>query len=490
MQDAQSHKQAFLFTIINYVAILIGLFATLFLYPENYEFYGEMAYIDSLAQILFPIMVFGGAQALIHFYPELSHENKTKLFKFSLRTVFMIFLFLGVTSMLLGFVLEWDKKTYFYFALPLALFMAIVEVFKRQSANLNKIVVPTFYEKIIPKLVFPIGFFLFMWNMVQPNAVFVLINFGYLLLVLLQSQYLLKHFSISSSNGFSSLFTQIEKKEYYTYCWYSFLGSFGSFLAFRVDGLMIPAFLDFDANGAYRNAVNFAAAMAIPATGLFTVYAPQVSSYIKNNDFKTLQLKYIETAKLLFFIGAIILGCVWVGAESFFKILPTSEKLLPILPIIYILGTNVLFNMATGFNSEIISYSKYFRFNIIAVFILVGVNVVLNYYFLTQTDLGIKGVAMATFISLVFFNVSKLIFIYKKLSMLPFNMQYAKLVIVMVVIVFGVNLLPQFTNPLIDICLRCTLVIITSLVSVLLLKLLPALNYWLLALKLKFTSDK
>ena len=94
----------------------------------------------------------------------------------------------------------------------------------------------------------------------------------------------------SLQNKKESFFSDVSRKEYFNYCFYSFLGSFGSFLAFRVDGLMIPEFLDFDANGAYRNAVNFAAAMAIPATGLFTIYSPQISTFIKNKDY----LKDIE----------------------------------------------------------------------------------------------------------------------------------------------------------------------------------------------------
>lgn len=479
MQDTQTHKQAFWFTIINYLGIVIGLLSTLFLYPYDYDFYGEVAYIDSLAQLIYPVLVFGGGQALIHFYPALTLPFQKKLFRYSIATILRLFLVLVVVSLLVFSFYHWDKKIYWYFALPLGLLMAFMEVFKRQAANLQKIAIPTFYEKIIPKVALPVVFALFFWGFTSDIGAFSFFILFYLVLVVLLVFYVLKYFPVTTAGDTSNVFTALSKKEYFRYSFYTFLGSFGSFLAFRVDGIMVPEFLTFEANGAYRNAVNFATAMAIPATGLFTVYAPQVSAFIKNEDWETLQMKYSETAKLLFFIGAVILGCVFVAAEPFFSLMPTSAKLVPLLPVIYILGSNVLFNMATGFNSEIISYSKYYRFNIIAVFVLVFLNVGLNYYFLTQTDMGIKGVSIATLISLVIFNLSKLIFIYKKMKVQPFDGNYGKLIVVMVLLITVIYMLPSFSNLWIEAIAKPLAILVLSIGFIYKLKLLPIVNFWI-----------
>lgn len=146
--------------------------------------------------------------------------------------------------------------------------------------------------------------------------------------------------------------------------------------------------------------------------------------------------------------------------------------------MIYILGANVLFNMATGFNSEIISYSQYYRFNIVAVLVLVVFNISLNYYFLTQTDFGISGVAIASLISMSLFNVSKLIFIYQKFQMLPFDLSYVKLLLVMFFLTIGVYAIPSFSNLWVDLMLKVCGFTISSLLLVYQLKLLPLFNYW------------
>lgn len=479
MQDTQSHKQAFWFTVINYLGIVIGVLSTVFIYPNDKDFLGKVGFIDSIAQMLFPIFVFGGAQALIHFYPNLSEENKKKLFKYGIVTILSLAIGVLILLFIGQFTSNWDKYNYLFFAFPLALMLAFIELFKRQSANIQKIAIPTFYEKIIPKIALPIVFILVLAHVFSENiGIIVFIAFYFLLLILI-AKYLFRFFSIKGNWAFQDLFSKISKKEYYNYCFYSFLGSFGSFLAFRIDGFMIPLFLEFDDNGAYRIAVNLASALAIPATGLFTIYAPQVSAWVKNKEFDVLKMKYIETSKMLFFIGALMFGCVIVGVESFFSLLPTADKLMASVPVIYILGANVLFNMATGFSSEIISYSKYYRFNIVAVLVLVVLNISLNYYFLTQTTFGISGVAIASLISMSLFNISKLIFIYQKFRILPFDLSYLKLIFVTFLIVIGVYLIPKNSNLWLDIIIKISLLLIVLLLIVYKLKLLPILNFWI-----------
>jgi hypothetical protein len=58
---------------------------------------------------------------------------------------------------------------------------------------------------------------------------------------------------------------------------------------------------------------------------------------------------------LLFFIGALLYSCIFLGIENLFLLLPTHENLMASVPIILILGFNVLVNMGTGFNGEIIT---------------------------------------------------------------------------------------------------------------------------------------
>lgn len=478
MQHSNAHKQAFWFTIINYLGTAIGIVATIFIYPYDKDFLGKIGYIDSIAQMLFPVMVFGGGQALIHFYPSLTDTSKAKLFAYSIRTLLVIGLILAMILFTGQYITDWEKYTYLFYAFPLAVVMGGIELFKRQAANLQKIAVPTVYEKIIPKIVLPCLFVLLLGGYINEQLGLTIFVIAFFLLLLLTAVYVLKQFSVPFTTNFKPLFKEIEKKSYYHYAFYAFLGSLGSFLAFRLDGVMIPMFLEFDDNGSYKIAVNLASAIAIPATGLFTIFAPQVSALVKQNDMATLKVKYVETAKLLFFIGAVLVGAVVVGVDALFQLLPSGEKLMASVPVIYVLAANILFNMGTGFNSEIISYSKYYKFNIVSVLCLVLVNIMLNLYFLTQTSLGIVGVAYASLIAMTLFNLIKLLFINKKFGILPFNKEYVLLIVVMSVIFVGVLLLPSIADLWIELIVKVGLVILLSLSVVYKLKLVYTLNQW------------
>ena len=60
-------------------------------------------------------------------------------------------------------------------------------------------------------------------------------------------------------------------------------------------------------NGEYRLGINIANVLMIPATGIFALYSPIISQYIKNNEWEKLEKSYKEVAKGLFFIGSLLL---------------------------------------------------------------------------------------------------------------------------------------------------------------------------------------
>ncbi|HYD90676.1 MAG TPA: polysaccharide biosynthesis C-terminal domain-containing protein, partial [Flavobacterium sp.] len=183
--------------------------------------------------------------------------------------------------------------------------------------------------------------------------------------------------------------------------------------------------------------------------------------------------------RLLFFIGAVLYSCIFLGIDDLFRLLPTYEKLKLTVPVIYILGFSVVLNMATGFNTEIITYSRYYRFNMISILSLIVVNIALNAYFLTYTDLGIIGIAIASFISMALFNVGKLLFIYKKFGLLPFDKGFALLALVFVISGIAIYLLPQTGNPLIDLVYKVGLSLLINITAIYKLRLVYQVNIWI-----------
>ncbi|MDM1511486.1 lipopolysaccharide biosynthesis protein [Myroides odoratimimus] len=467
MQDKISTKQAFLFTLINYIGVLIGVVSTVLIYPQDKELLGIIRFVDACAQIIFPIIVLGSTHALINFYPKLSERLQGKLFSYSMLSMIKLTIGVGIVLLLGSYVYDGAEMRYVVMGFVLAISMAYIELFRRQATNLQRLSFPTFFEKIIPKIALPTVFLIVVYGSFSiDNAVWYYIVSYYVIAIVIGA-YIYRHFKFNWHWKYDDLFTYVGKKEYYAYSLFAFAGSFGSFFAFRVDSLMIPYFISYEANGTYNIGVTLASTLAIPATGVFALYAPIISDLIKRAELRTLNMKYKEVARNLFFIGMLLFSCVAVGIEPLFQLLPTYDKLAPSLPIIYLLGINVVINMSTGFNTEIISYSKYYRFNLVSILSLMVLNVVLNYVLLAYTDLGIFGVGLASLLSLTLFNIAKTYYIYQKMKLWPFDTNFFKLLLFMVTFVVIIFSIPNSFHPLLVLVLKVGLVIILNFIVLL-----------------------
>ncbi|MDR0228323.1 MAG: hypothetical protein LBI72_04590 [Flavobacteriaceae bacterium] len=462
MQTKISTKQALLFTIINYVGVVIGVISTVLIYPQDKEMLGIIRFVDACAQIMFPIIVLGSTHALINFYPKLNGVLQHKLFSFSLLSLAKLSVWLGGILLVGSFFYKGNEEQYIWYGFFLAIAMAFIELYRRQATNLQRLSFPTFFEKIIPKVALPTVFLLAIYTNHTIDWSISIYIISYYIIAVVIGIYIYKHFTYKWHWNYTDLFAFVSKREYYAYSLFAFAGSFGSFFAFRVDSLMIPYFIDYEANGTYNIGVTLASTLAIPAAGVFALYAPIISDLIKRAELRMLDQKYKEVSRNLFFIGMLLFSCVAVGIEPLFQLLPTYDKLAPSIPIIYLLGINVVINMSTGFNTEIISYSKYYRFNLVSILSLMVLNVVLNYVLLTTTTMGIWGVGIASLLSLTLFNIVKTIYIYQKMRLWPFDKSFVYLLCTMISIVLLVFIIPISHSALIDLLARVSIVAVLN----------------------------
>ncbi len=480
-------KQLFWFSLTSYIGVAIGIVSVLFIYPENPEFLGIIRTIESYSQIIFPIVLIGASQALVHYYPTLSAENRNRLFLYSLYSVLInSVLVFGAIALIFTFF-DFELKHLVWMALPLGISIAFNEVFKRQSLNLQKIALPTFFEKIIPKLALPLIFILIGTYAITTNQGIWFFILAYALMLMLTGIYTLKKDRTKWTADFKNIFKSISKKEYFRYSLYAFTGSLGSLLAFRIDTIMLGLFgYAMSDIGIYNIGILVASTLIIPATGIFAINSPIISELVKTNKIKELSVKYTENAKLLFAIGAILYGCLFLGATDLFSLFPNKGILLQSVPILLILGFGMLINMGTGFNSEIITFSKYYRFNMISILLIIFLNIGLNLLFVLQFEMGIIGVAYASLISISIFNLVKVYYIKVKFGILPFDKTYLKLITVVFLVIGILYLIPNLEFPFWNLALKAGFCVGLNLILIYKLKLVYSINNYINYFKSRF----
>lgn len=480
-------KQLFWFSLTSYIGVAIGIVSVLFIYPENPEFLGIIRTIESYSQIIFPIVLIGASQALVHYYPTLSAENRNRLFLYSLYSVLInSVLVFGVIALMFTFF-DFELKHLVWMALPLGISIAFNEVFKRQSLNLQKIALPTFFEKIIPKLVLPLIFILIASYAITTNQGIWFFILAYLLILLLTGFYTLRKDRTKWTTDFKNIFKSISKKEYFRYSLFAFTGSLGSLLAFRIDTIMLGLFgYTMSDIGIYNIGVLVASTLIIPATGIFAINSPIISELVKSNKIKELGVKYTENAKLLFVIGAVLYGCLFLSVTDLFSLFSTKTTLLQSVPVLLVLGFGMVINMGTGFNSEIITFSKYYRFNMISILLIIFLNIGLNLLFVLQFEMGIIGVAYASLISISIFNLVKVYYIFTKFGILPFDRAYLKLIVVIFSVIGIIYLLPNLEFPFWNLALKASLCILLNLILIYKLRLVYSINNYINYFKNRF----
>jgi len=142
--------------------------------------------------------------------------------------------------------------------------------------------------------------------------------------------------------------------------------------------------------------------------------------------------------------------------------------------VIITIGAAKLFDMATGINGGIIMNSKYYRFDLYTNILLVILTVITNY--LLIPPFGILGAAIATAFSIFVYNSIKMIFVWIKFSMQPFQWTAPVVLLIAAVCLMLSFELPYLFNFYLDVTLRSLLITVVFLGSILLFNLSDDLN--------------
>ncbi|WP_046745165.1 oligosaccharide flippase family protein [Kordia zhangzhouensis] len=489
-------SQTLKFSIINYIGAAIGIVSTLFIYPNNKEFLGIIRYIFDGAQILMAFFVFGTSQSLVNYFPRFKNSSNernsffsTTLFVVVINSMLFSVMFLLLANSLKHLFPAIRTFDYLGYSIVVGFSFAIMDISKRQASNYKKIAIPTLLERFSVKVFFPLIFLLLLGDYISVETGKLVYTLCFVILMLVALRYVIKVSRIQFRFRPKEVFNPSFRREYVQYSLFAFFSILGSLLAFKIDGIMVPNLIEgsnaMTANGTYSIGVVLAATLAIPAIGLYTIYSPIITELIAKDDISSLGKKYQEVSKLLFAIGGFLFSCIYLGVEDLFSILPTRENLMDTIPVILILSFNVVIDMTTSFNSHILLYSKYYRFNMIAIAILVLLNITLNIYFIKYLDLGIEGAAYATLISMTLYNSVKLVFIYTKYKIQPFTKKHLLLLISFVGSASLLYQIPATNSTLLDIVIKVGVFMLLNGFLIYKLRMIPALNDWLATFKIK-----
>ena len=263
----------------------------------------------------------------------------------------------------------------------------------------------------------------------------------------------LKAFQLSSNFKFinTALLKQIM-----TYAVYMMIGAGGTQIVLQIDSIMVSGALGLDATGIYTIAFFIGVVIEMPKRSITQISAPLISQAFEKNDMPAVEKLYKQTSINQMIIGSLLLIGIWANLESLYSFIPNGEIYIQGINVVLFIGLGKLSDMIFGTNGEIIVMSKHYKFNVVAVGILAILTITLNLLLIPKY--GIEGAAIASFLAMLTFNLSKFLFVWVKFKIQPFSLGSIKLLAIIGLVLWVNQWVPKMELTLVDILIRSTVI--------------------------------
>jgi O-antigen/teichoic acid export membrane protein len=343
-------------------------------------------------------------------------------------------------------------RQYFLLFPLLTIFTAMITWLEGYLQSMHKTALQNFAREILARLVYIVLIILFGCGFIS-FSVFIwlyvicyLVPFFYLLLIAKRNP--------GFTFGFKkALFSLSEVKEIFRFSGYHMLTVVSTVLILQVDAFLLAPLKGFEVLAVYGIATLAVSMLRNPTRVIGIAATPAFTKSYNEGNIKELKDLFVRSAINMQIIAVILVGIVYININNIVEIVGMIQKGYDAIRwLIMILMLGQLFDMATGLNFELISVSKYYRFNFWIALVFMVIVFVLNFFLIKIW--GMYGAAWATTIGLFIFNLSKTYFLWIKLKMQPFNTASLKIFAIAAIVGLIAWFIPPVFNVFVDLIIR------------------------------------
>ncbi len=452
-------KQSFSNLVITYIGFAIGAVNTLFLYARflTDTYYGLVGVILATSAILMPLMALGVPNTLIKFYTGYKDERSRDGFLFLMLLLpITLILPLGLFSYLANeaigaFIGQKNPivEDYVWHIFLIAMAMAYFEVFYSWSRIHMRSVFGNFMKEIFGRLVICLLLFAVHLEYISVGMFMHALVGVYLLRTLIMRLYAFSlrwpKPTISIPGNFAALLT---------YSLLIILGGSTAVVLLEVDRFMINQFIEIEKVAYYTVAVFIATVIAVPSRAMHQITYPMTAALLNEKDKRGLAVLYRKSSLTLFIVSGLIFILILLNLEDLYYLLPVNYR--GGFYIVLLIGLARVFDALLGNNNAILYNSDHYRAILWLGVMLAILTVILNWVLIPL--IGITGAALATFLAVFIYNLSKLVYVKYKLGLQPFGRETLQVFILLggVVLLFYFIQLPF--HPVVNILLKSALI--------------------------------
>jgi O-antigen/teichoic acid export membrane protein len=485
-------KQTIKGSFFSYLGVAVGFLTVGILWPRlmEPEEIGVITLLIAISAILAQVGSLGINSVCVRLFPYF-RDNKTRHHGF-LR-LGLLYLSVGIIIIFFYYFLFKGKivannteksilfARYAYLIIPFTVATLLFTFFDSLHKLIYNAVVGLFLKEFIFRLLNLFLILLYAWLAFSfslfMNFYFIIFSIPALGLIILL--YRTRQFNLSADPGFVK---KDMRRSLVDVSLFGLIGGMGTLIISNIDKIMINRLIDLEATGIYSIAFLFGTIITLPARPLSKIATTILAESWKKNDTDTIRTIYTKSSlNQLIFAGLIFL-LVWLNVDIVFMLIPQEYEAGKW--VIFFISLSGVILMGTGLNGFIITSSRYYRYQALFVLILLVVVVITNIVFIPMW--GITGAAIAALVSNVIFNLTRVIFLYVKFKMQPFNYKFLVVIGLLLVSLLAGHYLQGIGHWLLRTAIICTMVLLLYMIPILALRISGDLNNSLLGLYKSF----
>ncbi|WP_439582576.1 lipopolysaccharide biosynthesis protein [Dyadobacter bucti] len=467
-------RQGFKSSIVSYIGVIIGIFNILILY--NQYLTQEQLGLYASTLLTFPVIymsfaLLGVPSVAVRFHSRFQDDHsRRQLFTFIIITPLIglaafVLLYLLFKPLYLKFYLDHSPMLvrYYYVFIPLTVGMVYLLALESYSRINLRIAVPSLIREVGLRLANSLVVILFGFKIISFDTMvnLTVVSYGVAITAMLVYLHFQKRLYTSLDFGFIK---HPAFKEMYRYGLWVVLGGASAALLPHIEKVLLPAFQGgLGSTAVFDIASRIALVISIPRNSIVMISAPIISEAYARNDIAHIDSIYKKSSLNLFIIGSFLFLGIWSNIDAIFSLIPKSDIYAQGKWVVLMVGVSRITDMMTGLNTEILTNSRYYRYDIVFM-LFFTVLILFSSQFLIPIY-GFNGAAAAALFSTVTYNVVKLFFIRYKMNIQPFTIGTVKVIILAAVAYLAVWFIPasssgKFSDTLVDVLTRSVIVTI------------------------------
>lgn len=448
-------------TVITYFGFGIGAVNALFLYTNflGKTHYGITAFLLSAANIMMPLMAFGVHNTLIRFYSRCkTEEDREKFMSFML--VMPLFLIVPISAVTyffynqISYFITRENPTvesYLWLIPVIGICMGYFEIFYAWVKVHMQSVFGNFISEVVVRAVIMLLLCAVHWNWISRDTFIYCLSGAYGLQLLAMKIYAIYvkmpqlRFSIPHN-----------VQDIFGYSFFTILSGSVAVFLIDFDKVMIPAYENISSNALYSVAIFIATVIAVPSRAMLQIIYPITAKLMSEEKYEELNDLYKKSAINLQVFGGLMMLGIFLNIKELYRLIP--EEYSGGILVVFLIGLSKFSEVILGNNNAIILNTKYYRsvllFGLLLVLLMIGLNMMLIPIY------GIIGAALATLISILVYNIIKLVFVIWKMNMYPFTMNTFKSLGIIAVTFLGFYFWDFNFHPILNIMLKSMLILI------------------------------